>query len=104
MSQSKRQYEFLYPLSKTPFADVYRCNERHQGRVVRDVVIKILRENWSDNKESVLLLRKEISLLQSLHHPSIPKVYEVTAIRGRIAIVMEWMDGLDLKSLVQGMR
>ncbi len=104
MSQTKRQYEFLYPLSKTPFADVYRCHERHQGRVVRDVAIKILRENWNDNKESVLLLRTEISLLQSLHHASIPRVYEVTAIRGRIAIVMEWMEGLDLKSLVQGMR
>jgi serine/threonine protein kinase len=104
MNPNKRQYEFLYPLSKTSFADVYRCREHQGERVVRDVAIKILHENWADNQESVVFLRDEIALLQSLHHHNIPKIYEVTALRGRIAIVMEWIEGLDLKHLVQSMR
>ena len=101
---TKRQYEFVHALSKTVLADVYRCHEYHKGSVIRDVAIKIMRDSWKENQQSVSWLRQELSLLQSLHHPTIPKIYEMTAIRGRVALVMEWIDGLDLRSLVQGMR
>ena len=102
--RSKRQYEFVHPLSKTPLSDMYRCYEVQNGDPVREVVdncFEIL------GKTSLNLSRgcdKKPSLLQSLHHSAIPTIYEMTSIRGRVAIVMEWVDGLDLKSLVQGMR
>ena len=101
---TKRQYEFVNALSKTVLADVYRCHEYHKGTVIRDVAIKIMRDGWKENQQSVSWLRQELSLLQSLHHPTIPKIYEMTAIRGRVALVMEWVDGVDLRSLIQGMR
>ncbi len=101
---TKRQYEFVSALSKTSIADVYRCHEYHNNEVVRDVAIKILRELWKENQQSVSWLRQELSLLQSLHHSTIPKVYEVKPLRGRVAIVMEWIDGVDLRSLIRGMR
>ena len=101
---TKRQYEFVNALSKTVLADVYRCHEYHKGTVIRDVAIKIMRDSWKENQQSVSWLRQELSLLQSLHHPTIPKIYEMTAIRGRVALVMEWVDGVDLRSLIQGMR
>ncbi len=101
---TKRQYEFVNALSKTSIADVYRCHEYHNNEVIRDVAIKILRETWKDNQQSVSWLRQELSLLQSLHHSTIPKVYEMTALKGRVAIVMEWIDGVDLRSLIRGMR
>ena len=101
---SKRQYEFLHPLSKTSLSDMYRCHEMQNGDPVREVAIKLLRDSWKENQQSVTWLRQELSLLQSLHHSAIPTIYEMTSIRGRVAIVMEWVNGLDLKSLVQGMR
>ncbi len=101
---SKRQYEFVSPLSKTSLSDMYRCHEMQNGDPVREVAIKLLRDSWKENKQSVTWLRQELSLLQSLHHSAIPTIYEMTSIRGRVAVVMEWVDGLDLKSLVQGMR
>ncbi len=101
---TKRQYEFVHALSKTSVADVYRCHEYHKGQVLRNVAIKIMRDNWKDNQDAVIWLRQELSLLQSLHHPTIPKIYEMTAIRGRVSIVMEWIEGVDIRSLVQGMR
>ena len=102
--RSKRQYEFVHPLSKTPLSDMYRCHEVQNGDPVREVAIKLLRDSWKDKPQSVTWLRQELSLLQSLHHSAIPTIYEMTSIRGRVAVVMEWVDGLDLKSLVQGMR
>ena len=102
--RSKRQYEFVHPLSKTALSDMYRCHEVQNGDPVREVAIKLLRDSWKDKPQSVTWLRQELSLLQSLHHSAIPTIYEMTSIRGRVAIVMEWVDGLDLKSLVQGMR
>ena len=102
--RSKRQYEFVHPLSKTSLSDMYRCYEVQNGDPVREVAIKLLRDSWKDKPQSVTWLRQELSLLQSLHHSAIPTIYEMTSIRGRVAVVMEWVDGLDLKSLVQGMR
>ena len=101
---TKRQYEFIKSLSKTSMSDVYHCHEVQNGDAIREVAIKLLRDSWKDNKRSVTWLRQELSLLQSLHHSSIPTIYEMTSIRGRVAIVMEWINGLDLKRLVQGMR
>lgn len=102
--RSKRQYEFVHPLSKTTLSDMYRCHEVQKGDPVREVAIKLLRDSWKERPQSITWLRQELSLLQSLHHSAIPTIYEMTSIRGRVAIVMEWVDGLDLKSLVQGMR
>ena len=101
---TKRQYEFIRSLSKTAMSDVYHCQEVQNGDAIREVAIKLLRDSWKENKRSVMWLRQELSLLQSLHHSSIPTIYEMTSIRGRVAIVMEWINGMDLKRLVHGMR
>lgn len=101
---TKRQYEFIRSLSKTAMSDVYHCQEVQNGDAIREVAIKLLRDSWKENKRSVVWLRQELSLLQSLHHSSIPTIYEMTSIRGRVAIVMEWINGMDLKRLVHGMR
>ena len=81
--RSKRQYEFVHPLSKTTLSDMYRCHEVQNGDPVREVAIKLLRDSWKDKPQSVTWLRQELSLLQSLHHSAIPTIYEMTSIRGR---------------------
>ena len=86
MNPNKRQYEFLYPLSKTSL-QMYIGVESIKVNVLFEVAIKILHENWADNQESVVFLRDEIALLQSLHHHNIPKFMK-DGIAGRIAIVM----------------
>ena len=93
--RSKRQYEFVHPLSKTTLSDMYRCHEVQNGDPVREAINCF--EIWKDKPQSVTWLRQELSLLQSLHHSAIPTIYEMTSIRGRVAVVMEWVDGLDLK-------
>ena len=104
MKVAKKQYEFIQPLSRGEFADIYLCHEQIQGQTIRNVVVKVLKTNWLENQEAVRYLREEVALLQVLRHRNIPQIYEITAIRGKIAVVMEWIGGMDLRRLIRVMR
>jgi serine/threonine protein kinase len=69
--------------------------------VERLVAVKIVREQWSASSEVVNRTRDEARLLGRLRHKNILRVEELTEIDGHPAIIMEYVDGLDLKQIVE---
>lgn len=104
MASLKKQYEFGPCITTNAFADVYFAHEQIHGQRTREVVVKVLKSNWQENQESVAILQEDMELLGQIHHPNVPRIYEITAIRGRIAIVSEWISGIDLRSMIDAMR
>lgn len=81
-------------LGRGAMASVYRA---HDQSAQMDVALKVLHPHLADDPGLVEAFEREARLMQSLDHPSILRVFELTQIQGRPAIVMELCPGGDLK-------
>ncbi|MGC6507449.1 MAG: serine/threonine protein kinase [Myxococcota bacterium] len=101
---SPRKFQFLRAIASGGFGDVYLCKEFHSTGFSRLVAVKILRSKWSENEEIVARMRDEAKLLGLLRHRNIIKVHELTSLDKRTAVVMEYLDALDLGTIIEQMR
>lgn len=99
LMEPRRRFRFLKELSEGAFGKVYLA-EMVTGDNFRSVVaIKLLHGKWLGHDEIVQRSRDEARVLGLLHHRNIIRVEDLTAINGQCAIVMEYLDGVDLKTL-----
>ena len=67
----------------------------------RLVAVKLLKAEWSQSEDIASRMRDEARLLGLLRHRNIVDVLDLTRIDGRAAVVMEYLEGIDLKQLNQ---
>ena len=67
----------------------------------RDVAIKLLRENYSKDHNFRERFRQEAKAAANLSHPNIVTVHDFGFDTGRLFIVMEYVPGTDLKTILQ---
>ncbi len=89
------RYQLTCLLGNGGMARVYLA---HDAVLVRDVALKVLREQYADDKEFVERFRREARSAASLSHPHIVQIYD----RGRSAdgsyyMTMEYLPGGTLK-------
>jgi serine/threonine protein kinase len=89
----------LQEISGGTFAQLYLAETR-AGGLDRIVAVKILRDQWSEHDEILRRTRDEARLLARLRHKNIVRVEDLTTLNGRLAIIMEYVEGVDLKQLV----
>lgn len=94
----------LHEINAGTFARLYLAETRGSGGLDRIVAVKILREQWGEQQDIVNRTRDEARLLARLRHKNILRVEDLVEVDGQTAIIMEYVDGLDLKQLVDGMR
>lgn len=94
----------LHEINAGTFARLYLAEARAPGGIDRIVAVKILREQWNESEDIVARTRDEARLLARLRHKNILKVEDLAEIDGQPAIIMEFVDGVDLKQLVEGMK
>jgi serine/threonine protein kinase len=78
---------------------VYRAQLEDSERFVKRVAIKLLRSDVAEPEELGRRLRDEARLLGLLDHPAIVGVDGLIRIDGRWGVVMELVEGLDLRQL-----
>jgi len=87
------------------FGDVYRARVVGDAGFERIVAVKILHERWKDQKDLVARMRDEARILGLLRHPSIVRGELLCELKGRTAVVMEYVEGEDLSGLLgRGLR
>ena len=101
MSDGARQFRFIKPIAAGGFGTVYLCKEEHSDGFSRVVAVKILNAQWTDSQEIASRLRDEARLLGLLRHRNIVDVYDLTSIDGRSAVIMEYLEAIDLRYLMQ---
>lgn len=68
----------------------------------RPVVVKFLHAVWDDHERVRVKFNQEIEALSRLHHPAVVGVLDVgQAADGRLFLVMEYVDGKNLRSRLQ---
>ncbi len=100
MSVGARELEFLKILGAGGFGEVYLANLHGRDRFVRRVAVKLLLQEHK-SEELLRRHRDEARLLGLLHHDHIVQVLELTEIEGRPAVVMEYVQGVDLAEILE---
>lgn len=98
--EPRRRFRFIKELSEGAFGKVYLAEMITGDNFKSVVAIKLLHGKWTGHQEIVQRSRDEARVLGLLHHRNIIRVEDLTSIQGQCAIIMEYLDGVDLKTLV----
>ncbi len=101
MDEAGRRFHFKRCLGSGGFGEVYLATMTSASGVQTDVAVKMLHQGLDPRSQAVQRLRDEARLLGALNHPSILKVHDLVLLDGRIALVMEYIAGLDLEQCVE---
>ena len=89
-------YEVVEAIGAGGMGEVYRARDTKLGR---DVAIKVLPEEFSQDKERLQRFEREAKLLASLNHTNIATLYGLEETRGMLFLVMELVEGETLAEL-----
>lgn len=99
---SQRRFEVLRLIASGGFGSVFLCRVSQGGGFSRIVAVKLLHRQWSENEEVASRMRDEARMLGLLSHRNIIDVVDLTRLDGRVAVVMEYLDAIDLKTILEG--
>src|SRR5574341_1516858 len=92
-------YSILEKIGAGGMGVVYRA---HDGRLGREVALKVVGERWvSDDKARARLLQ-EARTASALNHPNVCTIHEVAESGGETYIAMEYVAGRPLSALLAG--
>ncbi len=100
MSIGRRRFRIIKEIAEGGFGKVYLAEQISSDGFSRIVAIKLLHAKWSSHDEVVMRTRDEARLLGLIRHQHIVKVEDLTSIDGKCAIVMEYLEGVDLKWMI----
>ena len=98
---SVRRFHFIREIASGGFGSVYLAKVMHADGFSRLVAVKLLKNQWSDSEEVARRMRDEARLLGLLRHRNIVDVIDLTSIDGRAAVIMEYLEGVDLRFVVK---
>jgi serine/threonine protein kinase len=88
------RYQLQDPIGRGGMATIYRGRDM---RMDRFVAIKVLREVYSTDPKFVTRFQREAKAASALQHPNIVQVYDYGQSDGNYFIVMELIEGTDLR-------
>jgi serine/threonine-protein kinase len=92
------RYQLLEKLGSGGMADVFRARDLMLDRYV---AIKVLRKDYSSNKDFQTSFRTEARSAANLSHPNIVTVHDFGFADDLLFIVMEFIPGKDMKQLIR---
>ena len=92
------RYEIISKVGAGGMSDVYKAKDLTLGRFV---AIKILKSEFSEDLNFVTKFRTEAQSAAGLEHPNIVNIYDVGSERGMHYIVMEFVEGVTLKTYIE---
>ncbi len=90
-------YRITAKLGEGGMGEVYRASD---DRLNRDVAIKLLPTSVEQDPERLARFRREAQVLAALTHPNIAAVYGLEEDDGRVAIILELVEGETLAERV----
>ncbi|HCH63942.1 MAG TPA: hypothetical protein DFR83_14145, partial [Deltaproteobacteria bacterium] len=100
MSTADKSFEIIETVGKGAFGTVYRAEMTGPGGFRKAVALKVLNDSLDDQGEFAERLRDEARILGLLNHRAIVRVDGLRRWDGRWAVVMEFVEGLDLKNIL----
>lgn len=92
------RYQIIRAIGEGGMANVYLA---YDTILDRNVAVKILRGDLANDEKFVRRFQREAIASSSLTHPNIVQMYDVGEDDGKYFIVMEYLEGQTLKSLIK---
>ncbi len=92
------RYEIIGKIGAGGMSDVYKARDHILGR---NVAIKVLKQEFSEDVNFVMKFRTEAQSAAGLEHPNIVNIYDVGSESGIHYIVMEYVEGVTLKTYIE---
>ncbi len=92
------RYQIIKSIGEGGMANVYLA---YDTILDRNVAVKVLRGDLSNDEKFVRRFQREALAASSLSHPNIVEVYDVGEDNGEYYIVMEYIEGKHLKTLLK---
>ena len=92
------RYQIIKKIGDGGMAFVYQAKDKLLNRIV---AVKVLRPEFVDDKDFLAKFKREAEAVASITHPNIVNVYDVGQ-EGKVHyIVMEYVDGQNLKEIIK---
>lgn len=92
------RYEILDKIGTGGMSDVYKAMDHILGR---EVAVKVLKQEFAEDVTFVIKFRSEAQSAAGLEHPNIVNIYDVGSENGMYYIVMEYVEGITLKTYIE---
>ena len=92
------KYKVLYQVGSGSFARVYRAVHSENGEIV---AVKVLRRRFNEDSDQRESFKQEAEVGLKLRHPNIVPIYEVSATRSASYMVMEFVEGRNLREFMK---
>jgi serine/threonine protein kinase len=94
-------WKVLYLIGAGTFARVYRAAHRKTGDIK---AVKVLRQRYGSDLDTREQFLREARMVMKLRHPNIVPIHEVEEDKGRIYMVMDFVEGQNLREYVKAHR
>lgn len=91
------RYEIIEKIGAGGMSDVYKAKDHSLDRIV---AIKVLKDEFAEDAGFVTKFRQEAQSAAGLEHPNIVNIYDVGSEGGLYYIVMEYVEGVTLKTYI----
>lgn len=92
-----KKYEILEKINRGGIANIYRVRDREKGRIV---ALKELLPHLALDRRVVRELYREARLAAKFDHPNVIKIFELRKEKGIPCLIMEYVEGGNLKELI----
>jgi len=92
------RYRLTARIGEGSFAETYLATDTSLGR---QVAVKVLREQYASDVRVAARFEREARAAASVTHPNVVDVYDYGRDGNTLYIVMEWVDGTDLKEHIR---
>ena len=90
-------YEILERIGRGGMGEVYRARHVLLDKIV---AVKVLPEAFAEDSQAVKRFERELKLIGNLSHPNIVQAHGAEQIDGKLLLVMEFVEGMNLQQFV----
>jgi serine/threonine protein kinase len=98
------RYDVDELLARGGMGEVYRGRLVAEHGFVRPIVIKLIRTELLADERAALMFIDEARMAAGLHHRNILQIVDFDRFDGGAFLVTEWIEGCDLRTLLQNLR
>ncbi|MEZ4705351.1 MAG: serine/threonine-protein kinase [Bdellovibrionota bacterium] len=104
MNQNPPSYSIISKIGEGGMAEIYRAIKQGPNAFQKQVAIKKILPRFSKDPSFIHMLSQEAQIHAQLHHPNIVQLYDFFEFDQNFFMVMEYVEGSNLKQLLHQVR